>query len=72
MLTMRITPQLIMTPIHKIGPDDDVDELELELAYQATLTVDQRYKMMIEAGKIMLKMLIDNGHKKPNEIIKRS
>ena len=62
----------IMTPIYKIGPDDEVDELELELEFQASLTVDQRYRMMINASRTILKMLIDNGHKKPFEIIKRT
>jgi len=61
-----------MPPIYQIGPDDDIDELELELEYQASLTVDQRYKMMISASRTVLKMLIDNGHKKPFEIIQRS
>lgn len=61
-----------MPPIYQIGPDDDIDELELELEYQASLTVEQRYKMMINASRTVLKMLIDNGHKKPFEIIQRS
>ena len=61
-----------MPPIYQIGPDDDVDELELELEYQASLTVEQRYKMMINASRTVLKMLIDNGHKKPFEITQRS
>ena len=52
-----------MPPIYQIGPDDDVDELELELEYQASLTVEQRYKMMINASRTVLKMLIDNGYK---------
>jgi hypothetical protein len=60
-----------MPPIHKIGPDDEVDELELELEYQRSLTVEQRYKMMMAASRTILRMLIDNGHKKPFEIIKR-
>ena len=60
-----------MPPIYQIGPDDDIDELELELEYQASLTVEQRYKMMINASRTVLKMLIDNGHKKPFEIIQR-
>jgi hypothetical protein len=59
-------------PIYKIGPDDNVDELELELEYQATLTVDQRYKMMIAASKTIMRMTIDYGYKKPYEIIKRT
>ncbi len=60
-----------MPPIYQIGPDDDIDELELELEYQASLTVEQRYKMMINASRTVLKMLIDNGHKKPFEIIQQ-
>ena len=60
-----------MPPIYQIGPDDDVDELELELEYQSSLTVDQSYKMMISASRNVLKILIDNGHKKPFEIIQR-
>jgi len=61
-----------MPPIYQIGPDDDVDELELELEYQRSLTVDQRYKMMINASRNVLRMLIDNGYKKPFEIIQRT
>jgi hypothetical protein len=60
-----------MPPIYKIGPDDDIDELEIELQFQHSLTTDQRYKMMINASRTILRMLIDNGHKKPFEIIKR-
>ena len=61
-----------MPPIYKIGPEDEVDELELELEFQRSLTVEQRYKMMINASRTILRMLIDNGHKKPFEIIKRT
>lgn len=61
-----------MPPIYKIGPNEEVDELELELEFQRSLTVEQRYKMMIEASRTILRMLIDNGHKKPFEIIKRT
>jgi hypothetical protein len=59
-------------PIYKIGPDDKIDEVALELEYQATLTVEQRYTMMIKASRTLLKMMIDYGHKKPFEIIKRT
>lgn len=61
-----------MPPIYKIGPDDEVDELELELEFQRSLTVEQRYKMMMDASRTILRILIDNGHKKPFEIIKRT
>lgn len=61
-----------MPPIYKIGPDDEVDELELELEFQRSLTVEQRYKMMMDASRTILRMLIDNGHKRPFEIIKRT
>ena len=61
-----------MPPIYKIGPDDEVDELELELEFQLSLTVEQRYKMMMDASRTILRILIDNGHKKPFEIIKRT
>lgn len=61
-----------MPPIYKIGPNEEVDELELELEFQRSLTVEQRYKMMMDASRTILRMLIDNGHKKPFEIIKRT
>jgi len=61
-----------MPPIYKIGPNDDIDEDELELQFQRSLTVEQRYQMMISSGRAMLKILIDYGHKKPFEIIKRT
>jgi hypothetical protein len=61
-----------MPPIYKIGPNDEVDELELELEFQRSLTVEQRYTMMINASRSILRILIDNGHKKPFEIVKRT
>jgi hypothetical protein len=61
-----------MSPIFQIGPDDNINELDLELAYQATLTVDQRFEMMIKSGEVLLRTLIDKGFKKPYEITLQS
>ncbi len=47
-------------------------ELEFELAYQRSLTLRERFKMMEQSSREMLQQLLENGHLKPIEVIKRS
>jgi len=62
---------LIMSPILKLEKDDSEKELEFELDYQLSLTTQQRFEMMFRKSREIAQMLIDNGHRKPSEIIKR-
>jgi hypothetical protein len=56
----------------KLTVDDEEKELEFELDYLSSLTFEERLKMMREKSREMLKQLIDHGHRKPFEIVKRT
>lgn len=56
----------------KLDVDDEKKELEFELDYLSSLTFEERLKMMREKSREMLKQMIDHGHRKPFEIIKRT
>ena len=56
----------------KLTVDDEEKELEFELDYLSSLTFEERLKMMREKSREMLKQMIDHGHRRPFEIIKRT
>jgi hypothetical protein len=60
-----------MSPILKIYKDDEERELDFELDYQLSLSVEQRFQMMFQKSKEISEILIRNGYRKPFEIIKR-
>jgi len=55
----------------KLSSDDEKNELEFELDYLSSLTFEERFKMMREKSREMLKQMIDHGHRRAVEIIKR-
>jgi hypothetical protein len=61
-----------MCPILKLDHDDEERELEFELEYQRSLTVQQRYEMLFKKMKEINQMLEKYGHRKPFEITKRT
>jgi len=56
----------------KLTVDDEEKELKFELDYLASLTFEERFKMMREKSREMLKQMIEHGHRRPFEIIKRT
>lgn len=60
--------------ILKVGRDeqDGKRELEFELDYLATLTVQERFEMMFRRSRQIREMLEQHGHREPAEIVKRS
>ncbi len=56
----------------KLSADDEEKELEFELDYLSSLTFEERLKMMREKSREMLKQMIDYGHRRSFEIIKRT
>jgi len=56
----------------KLSEDDEEKELEFELNYLSSLTFEERLKMMREKSREMLKQMIDHGHRRSFEIIKRT
>ena len=66
-----------MSPILKLDQDDEDRELEFELAYQRSLTTQQRFDMMFRRSRLMAEALARHerrtrGHRTPAEIVKRS
>jgi hypothetical protein len=63
---------MIQTRILKVEADDPAGELQYELDFMASLTIQQRFDMMLQRSNEIKEMLIKNGHRKPVEIIKRT
>ena len=59
-------------PILKLDHDDEEQELEFELRFLLSLTVEQRYRMMEEASRSLIAQLDQHGQRKSFEIIKRT
>ena len=58
--------------ILKLSQPDEEKELEFELNYLASLTFEERLKMMRQKSREMLRQMIEHGHRRPFEVIKRS
>ena len=58
--------------ILKLSGTDEERELEFELDYLASLTFEDRLNMMRQKSREMLRQMIEHGHRKPLEVIKRS
>ena len=56
----------------KLSADDEEKELEFEVDYLSSLTFEERLRMMRKKSREMLKQMIDHGHRRPFEIIKRT
>ncbi len=56
----------------KLEKHNEKREITFELAYQKTLTVQQRLDMLEERRKFFQQQLLKYGHRKPSEIVKRS
>jgi hypothetical protein len=58
--------------ILKLGRDNPQAELDFELAYQRSLTVQERFRMMFRRSRAIAQTLLKNGYIKPFEITKRT
>jgi len=61
----------VVTSFIKIDHFDYDRKIELELEYQATLTTQQRFEILLRLMRAKNEYLERNGLKKPFEIIKR-
>jgi len=55
----------------KLKRHDAAKEIEFELRFLASLSVKERFAMMLQKSKEMIDLLEKNGHRRPFEIIKR-
>ena len=60
-----------MAGILKVRGNDEEREIDFELDFLASLTVEQRFELMIERSEEMARALIRHGHREPSEIVKR-
>jgi hypothetical protein len=58
--------------ILKLYQADEERELEFELNYLASLTFEERLKMMKQKSREMLRQMVEHGHRRPFEILKRT
>ena len=61
-----------MSPILQLANDDPNKEREFELRFLMTLTIQQRFKMMLEKSQEMRKLLKNNARGKTAKIITRT
>ena len=66
-LPMRKNPSVL-----KLSQGDEAKELEFELDYLASLTFEERLQMMRQKSREMLRQMIEHGHRRSFEVIKRS
>ena len=59
-------------PILKLDHDDESSEIEFELCYLKSLTIKERFFLMMRKTEEMKKLTRDRGHRKYSEIIKRA
>ena len=58
--------------ILKLSQADEERELEFELNYLASLTFEERLKMMKQKSREMLRQRVEHGHRRPFEVHKRN
>ena len=63
-----------MVPILEVDPAqaDEESEIEFELDYLASLTVPERFELMLRRSREIQEMLLRYGHRKPVEMAERS
>ena len=60
-----------MTGVLKLSDDDPERELEFELAYQRSLTTQERFILMFRKSRELADSLVRHGHRKPLAVVKR-
>ena len=58
--------------ILKLSQPDEERELEFDLDFLASLTFEERLKMMREKSREMLRQMVEHGHRRPFEVVKRT
>ena len=61
-----------MSPILKLNKDNPDKECEFELEYLLSLSIQERFQMMLKKSQEMYNLMVNNGHRRTNQIIKRS
>ena len=59
-------------PILKLEQYDENSEIEFELRYLKSLTINERFLLMQKKSKEMQELMRNSGHGRPAEIVKRT
>jgi hypothetical protein len=59
-------------PILKLEDDNENQQLEFELAFQRTLSTQERFELMFRKSREIAEVLLRHGYRKPVEITKRT
>ena len=59
-------------PVLKLDDHDEQKEIEFELSWLASLTLQERFQLMFQKTRELIELLEKNGHRKPTQIIKRT
>lgn len=61
-----------MSPILKLDDHNEEQEIEFELSYLLSLSVQERFQLMFKKTRELIELLERNGHRRPDQIIKRT
>lgn len=61
-----------MAPILKLDDHNEEKEIEFGLSYLLSLTLQERFQLMFKKTKELIELLERNGHRRPDQIIKRT
>lgn len=61
-----------MAPILKLADHDEEKEIEFELSWLLSLTLQERFQLMFKKSRELIELLERNGHRRPDQIIKRT
>ena len=61
-----------MAPVLKLNRHNSKKELEFEIRYLKSLSIKQRFYLMIKKTKEIVDLLEKSGHRRPFKIIKRT
>ncbi len=59
-------------PVLKLNKHNSRKEIEFELNYLKSLSIEERFELMRKKTKEIIDILEKNGHRRPSEIIKRT
>ena len=60
------------TFVLKLKKDNPKKEMEFEIAFQSSLTTQERFEMMFKKSNQIKEQLLRHGYRKPFEVIKRT
>lgn len=61
-----------MTHVLKLDDHDEEREIDFEISWLLSLTIQERFQLMFQKSKEVMDLLEKNGHRNPSQIIKRT